>query len=719
MKLGRRRFLIGGGGVLAGRRTVMTPISVEAADANPGGVLSSLRAARPRLLTTPAEIATLDARLAADDVGRRWRAALLRDADRILAQPPVDYTFEPKRPVLLPTSREVLRRMENLGAAWLLTGDVRYPQRVAVELRRVGGFRSWNPSHFLDVAEMTMAVALAYDWCHAALAEEDRALARAAIADKGLVPGVEEYRRRTFWTQATHNWNFVCNGGLAAGALAIAEHEPRLAATVVEASVASSRRALSSYGPDGGWDEGVAYWDYATQYAVFLLASLESALGHDFGLSATPGFADTGLYRLHMEGPGGKAFNFADGGEAVRHTPALMWLARRFGRPLYAWIAGRNATSTGTGIVWFQPDRKAPAETGLPRDAYFRHVESASLRGNWTDRNAMFVAFKAGDNAANHSNLDIGTFVLDAGGERFAVDLGPDDYSLPGYFSADRRYGYYRMGTRGQNTVLIDGANQSAKAKARIVGFRSDEDFARAVADLSPAYSGARSVRRGVALIRRRVTVIADEIEVPAGRKLRRQMHTRAAIRTDGASAELKQGSATLHARIVEPAGAVFTVEPATAPPPENPNTGVVRLCIDRIASAGPARLIVAFAAGGCRTRPRPRPAGRLERLTRQVGSLRGVSARDHGHGGLAFAGLQAEKLGARLFDVAFGAAFRSGPERDRAGMFRPANERQRLGELADRGKIDFCFVHFSPFNGNIDTDPPNLAVADADAVLA
>ena len=94
------------------------------------------------------------------------------------------------------------------------------------------------------------------------------------------------------------------------------------------------------------------------------------------------------------------------------------------------------------------------------------------------------------------------------------------------------------------------------------------------------------------------------------------------------------------------------------------------------------------------------------------------VSARDHGHGGLAFADLQPEKLSARLFDVSFGAALGRGLERLRAGMFRPANERQRLGELADRGKIDLCFVHSPPFRGNIDTGPPVLAVADADAVL-
>jgi len=40
-----------------------------------------------------------------------------------------------------------------------------------------------------------------------------------------------------------------------------------------------------------------------------------------------------------------------------------------------------------------------------------------TLRGKWNDRNAWFVGFKAGDNKANHSNLDIGSFVLDALGK--------------------------------------------------------------------------------------------------------------------------------------------------------------------------------------------------------------------------------------------------------------------------------------------------------------
>jgi hypothetical protein len=45
------------------------------------------------VLTTPEEIAVLGPKLAADELGRRWRAALLHDADRLLGVPPVDMTL--------------------------------------------------------------------------------------------------------------------------------------------------------------------------------------------------------------------------------------------------------------------------------------------------------------------------------------------------------------------------------------------------------------------------------------------------------------------------------------------------------------------------------------------------------------------------------------------------------------------------------------------------
>lgn len=592
----RRRFMVLASATLAGCRANGAAVAAQGA----GARLATLRTARPRLLTTPAEIATLETRLAADELGGRWRAALLRDAERLLTRPPVEYTLEPRRPVLLPTSREVLKRVEALGVAWLMTADKRYATRLALEMERVCGFASWNPAHFLDVAEMTMAVALAHDWCHDAFTSAQRATIAGALIEKGLKPGLDQHRRSTFWTRATHNWNLVCNGGMAAGALTLADSEPALAGEILDLSIASARGAFASYGPDGGWDEGVSYWDYATQYAVFLVAALSSALGDDAGLSATQGFARAGDFRLHMEGPTGKLFNFADGGETTRATPALMWTARRFDRPLDAWIVGRQPAIGGTGVLWFHPRRAAPETLAVPLDAHFRHVEAASLRGAWNDRAATWIGFKAGDNAANHSNLDIGTFVLDADGERFAVDLGADDYALPGYFDKKRRFDYYRLGTSGQNTLLIDGANQPATARSTIMGLRDGDGCARAVADLSAAYPAAQRAWRGVALLDRRHAIVADEVALASPHAIRWQIHTRSEVTLDGARAILRQGNARLVLEILDPPlGAAFAAELATRPAPENPNSGVSRLFVDVAAGTGAHRLTILFRRDG------------------------------------------------------------------------------------------------------------------------
>ncbi|MFX4478063.1 heparinase II/III family protein, partial [Acinetobacter baumannii] len=83
---------------------------------------------------------------------------------------------------------------------------------------------------------------------------------------------------------------------------------------------------------------------------------------------------------------------------------------------------------------------------------------------SWTDPNATYFAMKGGDNTAHHGHLDLGTFVLDSDGVRWAIQPGMENYDLPGYFdmkggASAPRWQYYRTRTAGQNTPLVNGAN--------------------------------------------------------------------------------------------------------------------------------------------------------------------------------------------------------------------------------------------------------------------
>ena len=46
------------------------------------------------------------------------------------------------------------------------------------ELRAAAAFPDWNPSHFLDTAEMTHAFAIGYDWLYEGLGPEARGVQR-------------------------------------------------------------------------------------------------------------------------------------------------------------------------------------------------------------------------------------------------------------------------------------------------------------------------------------------------------------------------------------------------------------------------------------------------------------------------------------------------------------------------------------------------------------
>jgi hypothetical protein len=570
-------------------------------------ILARLHGEHPRLLATAADFARVKRQVAEEPLLGRWHKALQERAERLLAEPPSRYEI-PDGLRLLSTSRRVLDRVSTLALLYRLDGDRRYPERAWKELQTAAAFPDWNPRHFLDTAEMSHAFAIGYDWLYDVWTAEQRATLRAALIEKGLKPALSSYRGEApygWWVKSQHNWNQVCNGGIGTGALAIGDEVPEIAGEILRAGIKSLRLPMARFAPDGAWDEGPGYWNYATSYNTIFLAALQTALGTDFGLSRIPGFSETGFFPLYLTGPLGRTFNYADGSDGTIRAPQMFWLAREYNHPVYAWCQRQVASPAALDLLWFDARGKGPGAEGLPLDRHFRGVEVATFRSAWEDRDALFVGFKGGDNKANHSNLDLGSFVLDALGIRWAVDLGADNYNLPGYFGS-QRWSYYRMRAEGHNTLVLnpgDGPDQDPAAGARITRFHTTGERAFAIADLTPAYARhARRVRRGVALLDRRQVLIQDEVEAEKPAEVWWFLHTpaEAEVSESGSEATLKQGNARLWARILSPKGATFTVREVrplpTSPHPEKQasNDGIRKLAIQQAGSAD-LRLAVLF----------------------------------------------------------------------------------------------------------------------------
>lgn len=589
------------------------------AESNP---LATLRRDHPRLLVNAGEFEQIKQRIAQDPQLQQWQSNLRAKAAKVLREPPSRYEI-PDGKRLLATSRRVVDRVSLMAWMYRLEGDRQYADRAWRELEAAAAFKDWNPSHFLDTAEMTHAFAIGYDWLYDAWTPDQRATLRTAIVEKGFKPGLAVYRGNKGWSTCHHNWNQVCNGGMTTGALAIGDEVPDLAGEVLRGALASIPRAMAEFGPDGGWPEGPGYWHYAIMYNVTMLASLQSALGTDFGLSATPGFSETGLFPIYMAGATDRCFNFADCHEGEIHSPELFWFAQKFKRPEYAAAQQRMASPNLLDILWRNgPPTNAPA---LPFDKYFRHVEAVSMRSAWNDPKAVFVGFKAGDNKANHSHLDIGGFVLEALDARWAVDLSGDNYNYPGYFGK-QRWDYYRLRAEGHNTLVLNpgkGPDQDPRAETPIVRFSSKPQRAFAIANLTAAYAAhAKLVQRGIALLDRHQVLVQDEILADQPADLWWFMHTPAeiAVSSDGKTATLtmkknrkRDISGQLVAQLLSPPDARFTVmaaEPlksSPTPATQSTNNAISKLVI-HLPSATATRVAVLFTPLDNAAPPPPRP---------------------------------------------------------------------------------------------------------------
>ncbi|GAA4307685.1 heparinase II/III domain-containing protein [Compostibacter hankyongensis] len=576
-------------------------------------LLKGLRSGHPRLLATQEDFSRVAAERNTDPYVKSAFQQLYREGEEILNAAPSRYVI-PDGLRLLATSRRVADRVSTLGFLYRVTGEKRFAKRAWEELEAASRFPDWNPKHFLDVGEMTFAFALGYDWLFDYCNAEQQQVIRSAIMDKGLSRALLAYEGlathdKSWWTDVPHNWNQVCNGGIGTGALAIADEEPALAAFILKNVLQRLPLAMKHFAPDGAWNEGPGYWSYATRYNVFIISSLESRLGHDFGLSEMEGFSKTGLFPLYLNSPVNKSFNYADGGDGPIAAAQLFWFAKRFRLPEVARYLYRFKPADPFALLWYDADL-IKSSGKLAPDSYFRMAEVVTMRSRWDDSLATYVAFKAGDNKANHSHLDLGSFVLDALGERWIMDLGADNYNIPAYFSSGRkgkRWVYYRTRAEGHNTLVVQpGAepDQDPEAEAKVTQFSSRPEAAYGITDLTAAYAGrASSVKRGIALAdHRRAVVVEDELAFTRPEEVYWFAHTRAEITlsADKRTAVLSRQGKKYAATLVYPAGAVFGIMPAVPlpssphPAENNPNRGLRKLSI-HLSGVKQTRIVVIF----------------------------------------------------------------------------------------------------------------------------
>lgn len=551
----------------------------------------------PRLLMRAGEEKNVWKNINADPDWKELHQAIMQECDHLLQVAPVERIKIGRR--LLSKSREALRRLLYLSYAYRMTKESKYLQRAEKEMLAISEFVDWNPSHFLDVGEMTMALAIGYDWLYSALPDKTKQIVRTAIRTKGLDPSLDT--AYNWFLTAEHNWNQVCNAGMTYGAIAVYEDDPAFSREIVNRAIKTIAHPMGEYKPDGAYPEGYGYWEYGTSFNVMFLSAVEKLFDKDFGLSSMPGFLRTAQFLENMTGPTRKPFNFSDAGGGSSLSPAMFWFASKDKDPSLLWVEKQYLRKQSKAsmvkdrllpcvLIWNQglkvSDINAPSAlmwVGRGR------TPVALMRSNWTDTNAVYVAMKGGSANVNHAHMDIGSFVMDANGQRWAMDFGSQEYesleskglSIFGRSQNAERWAIFRYTNQAHNTLTINDEHQSVEGYAGIVRTSEDPDRMSAVVDLSDVYKNSLAKeQRGVMLVNKSYVLLQDEVQTPgnAGAVLRWSMLTPAKPRIVGNNTiELTQAGKKLYFKVEAPGQVVMKTWSTESPHfYDAPNPGTV-----------------------------------------------------------------------------------------------------------------------------------------------
>lgn len=587
--------------------------------ARPSGkqVLADMEAhqngAHPRIMATAADFARIRRDVKTDPHMKQWFEDTKATADELIAKD----LGEPPEISDFGKGNDMRDDITTIAMVYQITQDEKYAEYVRQYLLYACDIPKWGPAQFLDVVETSSGVCIGYDWIYNYLTPEERQKISSTIVTKALQPGLNTYRpdEPGAWPTRDTNWNVVCNGGMLMGAIAVADEDPATAEEIIEYSMRGVEYMMKQYATSGGWHEGVTYWDYTDEFLVYMISTLMSATGTDYGLYYnTQGMRHTGYYLFDMIGPGG-IFNIHDADEkATMEAERMFFHADHMDDNVLAKMTLQNKEGVkgdALDLLFYKPEKmkNCESESLPPLDGYYNGVEIAAMRSDWQEPNAVYAALHGGWNQDIHGQVDAGDFVLDALGQRWICDTGKENYNLPGFWNYTQGGGrgtYYCNRAEGNNTLVINPNSlegQVVDATATMIATESKARGAYSVLDMTEVLQPyVSSAKRGMMLYDDRSKVLLqDELQLKGEYNVLWFAHTKADITlsADRKTAYLEQNGRRMQVSILDgaPSGAVFRVmkaEPLSVSP--NPSGQKSLSSIQK--------LVISFKAKGSVTLP-------------------------------------------------------------------------------------------------------------------
>ena len=537
----------------------------------------------PRLLFTEPETSGVRHMIETDPLANKLSAYIKAEADSIIQTPQLPYKMD-KYGNMLWTSRAYVYRLGTLSLAYRIYDDRKYLNAANESLLWVCGFPDWNPSHFLDTAEMTTAVAIAYDWLFEELPHSTKQLVKACIYKNALCRALLEYEKggSGSWAKRETNWNVVCNTGMTLGALAVAEDYPLEAKIILENAARYMPNCLQHFAPDGVCYEGPAYWGYTNRYLSMYLKAVADNGGDKGGIAQLPGISRTALCQIRTFTPAGQPFYF--GNASIGHEsfggPAYFLYGKMFKQPeVSAWNRNEVAKALDNGrmfdqifflsLPWFDCTPADKTASVPPMVVFHNKINDIVVfNGDRSKDGSVYLIAKGGLPSQAHQQMDCGTFIVESEGELWTEDLGADDYDLPGFWDGKpggQRWKYFRNNNYSHNVISIDHSLQYADGHAFICEENPSAEQPYVKIDLCEVYKEkAKSAYRKFTLLDDWTMEVEDEVELlDASSKVMWLAATKASVKVSGNRACFTRNGKNFHMQIISPASAIFRAYPA------------------------------------------------------------------------------------------------------------------------------------------------------------
>lgn len=407
----------------------------------------------------PTYFATFDTKSSADG----WTGAAVLSAAADQSHDNAGYSFMPYWTFI---GSDLQGWMQDLSLAYTMTKDAKYLDKAKQLMFSIANWDKWNdpqdPSGpaSLDCAYLTTGMSLAYDMLYNELTADERAMISKAIKEKGidaLYASATDPSKIGYYdgTGSIDNITLVQSSAMGIASLAVADtYETTKSLNRAREIIESAYR--NGCDSDGGWAESFIYGD---------LTIINSLPFHDADKRVT-GYNAMGSgylskiidFVIYNQFPGGVYYsNISDNAEySYQYKKILEYYAKNGLDDNAAWALQKlGSLKYSSDMLSFLYNPGNTAEIKAPTKdlgKLFSDMGWASFKTGWNNDDTM--AILKSSEKITHTHADQNTIELVRGTSQLLCDPGYGSWSSTGRFN-------FSNGTKGHNTMLIDGQNQS------------------------------------------------------------------------------------------------------------------------------------------------------------------------------------------------------------------------------------------------------------------